>query len=181
MCVCVCVCVCVRVRVRVRAQGLCVLKNEADARSDDAVCVCMAVCCCLRRGHGNHNAAAVGPLGQSLHSAHATTCHSTSHHPLLSSPPLPCPPLPPHPPLQDEFPGVFRFTGSVFPSEDDDVVTSPYNAMLALGQLVEHADCVLPIENQALIDIVNRTEAARDRAAGAWVRGCGGVECVGVP
>ncbi|KAG2450093.1 hypothetical protein HYH02_000197 [Chlamydomonas schloesseri] len=69
--------------------------------------------------------------------------------------------------LADEFPGVFRFTGSVFPSEDDDVVTSPYNALLALGQLVEHADCVLPIENQALIDIVNRTEAARDRAAAA--------------
>ncbi|GIL43207.1 hypothetical protein Vafri_1011 [Volvox africanus] len=68
--------------------------------------------------------------------------------------------------LADEFPGVFRFTGSVFPSEEDDVVTSPYNALLALGQLVEHADCVLPIENQALIDIVNRADAARERAAG---------------
>ncbi|GFR41169.1 hypothetical protein Agub_g1835 [Astrephomene gubernaculifera] len=68
--------------------------------------------------------------------------------------------------LADEFPGVFRFTGSVFPSEDDDVVTSPYNALLALGQLVEHADCCLPVENQALIDIVNRGETARERAAG---------------
>jgi tubulin epsilon len=35
-----------------------------------------------------------------------------------------------------EFPGVFRFTASVFPSEEDDVVTSPYNAVLALHQLV---------------------------------------------
>ncbi|PNH06176.1 Tubulin epsilon chain [Tetrabaena socialis] len=64
----------------------------------------------------------------------------------------------------DEFPGIFRFTGSVFPSEEDDVVTSPYNAMLALAQLVEGADCVLPVENQALIDIVNRGDAARERA-----------------
>jgi tubulin epsilon len=57
---------------------------------------------------------------------------------------------------QDQFPEVFRFTASVFPSEDDDVVTSPYNALLACSKLVEHADCVLPLENQALIDIVNR-------------------------
>lgn len=57
---------------------------------------------------------------------------------------------------QDEHPDVFRFTASVFPSEDDDVITSPYNAMLSAAKLVEHADCVLPIENQALIDICNR-------------------------
>lgn len=60
--------------------------------------------------------------------------------------------------LADEYPDVFRFTCSVFPSEDDDVVTSPYNAMLALTKLVEHADCVLPIENQALMDICDRLE-----------------------
>ncbi|KAG2495742.1 hypothetical protein HYH03_006339 [Edaphochlamys debaryana] len=73
--------------------------------------------------------------------------------------------------LADEFPGVFRFTGSVFPSEEDDVVTSPYNALLALHTLVEAADCVLPIENQALIEIVNRGEKAAgkegDASAGA--------------
>ena len=33
--------------------------------------------------------------------------------------------------LADEFPDVYRFAVSVFPSEDNDVVTSPYNAMLA--------------------------------------------------
>ena len=33
--------------------------------------------------------------------------------------------------LADEFPDVYRFAVSVFLSEDDDVVTSPYNAMLA--------------------------------------------------
>ena len=58
--------------------------------------------------------------------------------------------------LQDEYPDVFRFAASVFPSVDDDVVTSPYNAVLAAAGLVEHADCVLPIENQALIDICSR-------------------------
>lgn len=42
--------------------------------------------------------------------------------------------------LEDEFPAAFRFTASVFPSEDDDVVTSPYNALLSLAQLAEHAD-----------------------------------------
>ena len=59
-------------------------------------------------------------------------------------------------PFQDEYPDVFRFTASVFPSEDDDVITSPYNAMLSLSKLVEFADCVLPIENQALAEIVAR-------------------------
>lgn len=71
--------------------------------------------------------------------------------------------------VQDEFPDVFRFTASVFPSEDDDVITSPYNAMLSLAKLVEHADCVLPIENQALIEIVNRTDAKLAAAPGAAV------------
>ncbi|EKX44435.1 hypothetical protein GUITHDRAFT_139686 [Guillardia theta CCMP2712] len=50
--------------------------------------------------------------------------------------------------LSDYYPEVYRFTASVFPSEDDDVVTSPYNSALALKKLSDHADCVLPIENQ---------------------------------
>lgn len=29
--------------------------------------------------------------------------------------------------LKDEFPEVYRFTTAVFPSSDDDVITSPYN------------------------------------------------------
>jgi tubulin epsilon len=50
--------------------------------------------------------------------------------------------------LEDNFPEVFRFTASVFPSKDnDDVVTSPYNSLLALNELVDHADCVIPIDN----------------------------------
>ncbi|DBA94560.1 hypothetical protein WJX77_008222 [Trebouxia sp. C0004] len=55
--------------------------------------------------------------------------------------------------LEDEFPEAYRFATSVFPSEDDDVITSPYNALLSLAELTEHADAVFPLENQALMDI----------------------------
>jgi len=41
-----------------------------------------------------------------------------------------------------------RFVTAVFPSDDDDVITSPYNSVLAMKQLADHADCVLPVENQ---------------------------------
>ncbi|XP_026175135.1 tubulin epsilon chain isoform X2 [Mastacembelus armatus] len=39
---------------------------------------------------------------------------------------------------------------------EDDVITSPYNSVLAMKELTEHADCVLPVENQSLVDIVNK-------------------------
>jgi tubulin epsilon len=52
--------------------------------------------------------------------------------------------------LDDLYPGVARFTTSVFPSEDDDVVTSPYNSILASRQIIEHADCSFPLDNLAL-------------------------------
>lgn len=55
--------------------------------------------------------------------------------------------------LEDAYPDIYRFVTCVFPSDQDDVVTSPYNSVLSLGQLISHADCVLPIHNQALIDI----------------------------
>ena len=61
--------------------------------------------------------------------------------------------------LADEYPDVYRFSVSVFPSEDDDVVTSPYNAMLSCAALAEHADCVMPVENQALMDIVTSIQS----------------------
>ena len=61
--------------------------------------------------------------------------------------------------LADHYPDVYRFTCSVFPSQDDDVVTSPYNSALALEQLSEHADCVIPLENSSLAEICRRVEA----------------------
>ena len=61
------------------------------------------------------------------------------------------------------YPDIFRFTVSLFPSEDDDVVTSPYNAMLSLNELIEHASCVIPLENQALFDLCNVIDAKTSR------------------
>eukprot|EP00794_Sanderia_malayensis_P011873 gene11873-13105_t len=60
--------------------------------------------------------------------------------------------------LQDEFPDVYRFSTAVYPSVDDDVITSPYNSVLAMNQLTEGSDCVLPIENQALADILKKIQ-----------------------
>lgn len=56
--------------------------------------------------------------------------------------------------LEDYFPDVYRFSTVVFPSEDDDVITSPYNSVLALKELTEHAHCVLPVDNASLSNIV---------------------------
>ncbi|XP_075940446.1 tubulin epsilon chain isoform X2 [Anarhichas minor] len=58
--------------------------------------------------------------------------------------------------LEEEFPEVCRIVSSIYPSAEDDVVTSPYNSVLAMRELTEHADCVLPVENQSLVDIVNK-------------------------
>ncbi|GAQ85193.1 Epsilon tubulin [Klebsormidium nitens] len=76
--------------------------------------------------------------------------------------------------LHDEYPEVFRFTTSIFPSADDDVVTSPYNSLLSVASLSEFADCVLPIENQALQDLVSVVDAASGKKAGSAVTGTRG-------
>lgn len=55
---------------------------------------------------------------------------------------------------------------AVFPSVDDDVVTSPYNAMLAMNQLTQHADCVLPVENEALADICAKIDKGKQQQSG---------------
>ncbi|BBN09110.1 hypothetical protein Mp_4g17230 [Marchantia polymorpha subsp. ruderalis] len=62
--------------------------------------------------------------------------------------------------LNDMYPKVHRFCTSIFPNaEDDDVITSPYNSLLSMAVLAEHADCVLPLENQALLDIIQKKES----------------------
>lgn len=48
----------------------------------------------------------------------------------------------------------------MFPGEDDDVVTAPYNSILALNKLTIHSDCVIPIENQSLYSIYSKLENA---------------------
>jgi tubulin epsilon len=62
--------------------------------------------------------------------------------------------------LEDDYKEVHRFVVAVYPSADDDVITSPYNCVLATKQLTDHADCVIPIDNQSLINIVNSVESA---------------------
>ena len=57
--------------------------------------------------------------------------------------------------LEDLYPDVYRFSTCVFPSEDDDVVTSPYNAILASRKLSDHADCIIPLDNHALQNFAN--------------------------
>mmetsp|Transcript_37929 Transcript_37929/g.38617 ORF Transcript_37929/g.38617 Transcript_37929/m.38617 type:complete len:487 (+) Transcript_37929:134-1594(+) len=52
--------------------------------------------------------------------------------------------------LSDLFPEVSRFSTCVFPSEGDDVITSPYNSVLATREIVEHCHCAIPLDNTAL-------------------------------
>jgi tubulin epsilon len=62
--------------------------------------------------------------------------------------------------LADEYKEIHRFVVACYPSADDDVITSPYNCVLAMKQLTEFADCIMPIDNQSLINIVNKVENA---------------------
>ena len=55
--------------------------------------------------------------------------------------------------LADEYPDIYKFSASVFPSLEDDVITSPYNTTLASEKLIEYADCVFPIDNDSLLKI----------------------------
>uniref|UniRef100_A0A3P9HWC3 Tubulin, epsilon 1 n=1 Tax=Oryzias latipes TaxID=8090 RepID=A0A3P9HWC3_ORYLA len=91
--------------------------------------------------------------------------------------------------LEEEFPGVSRIVTSMFPSAEDDVITSPYNSVLAMRELTEHAHCVLPVENQSLMDIVQKIQmVARGAKPELMVRrnatlssGQGGVQEVDKP
>lgn len=35
-------------------------------------------------------------------------------------------------------------------------MTSPYNSVLALNQLIQHSDCVLPVDNEALMRMATK-------------------------
>jgi len=69
--------------------------------------------------------------------------------------------------LHDTYPELCRFSVAIYPSADDDVITSPYNAVLATQSLTHYADCVVPMENAALLDVARRANDLVDRAAGA--------------
>ena len=63
--------------------------------------------------------------------------------------------------LEDEYPNVFRFCPVVMPSEVDDVVIGPYNSCFALRELIDHADCVIPFDNDALAAMANKSRGAK--------------------
>lgn len=44
------------------------------------------------------------------------------------------------------------------------MVTSPYNSILSLNKLIKFADCVLPIENQALMNICEAVDRAQGKS-----------------
>eukprot|EP00216_Chloropicon_sp_CCMP2111_P003221 CAMPEP_0198242492 /NCGR_PEP_ID=MMETSP1446-20131203/16966_1 /TAXON_ID=1461542 ORGANISM="Unidentified sp, Strain CCMP2111" /NCGR_SAMPLE_ID=MMETSP1446 /ASSEMBLY_ACC=CAM_ASM_001112 /LENGTH=449 /DNA_ID=CAMNT_0043925993 /DNA_START=46 /DNA_END=1395 /DNA_ORIENTATION=+ len=60
--------------------------------------------------------------------------------------------------LREEYPDRIMVSYPVFPSQKvSDVVVEPYNATLAIHQLVENADEVMVIDNEALYQICNKT------------------------
>jgi tubulin beta len=60
--------------------------------------------------------------------------------------------------LRDEYPDQIILTFSVFPSRKvSDIVVEPYNAVLSLNQLINNADQVMVIDNEALFDICFRS------------------------
>ncbi|CDO67220.1 tubulin epsilon chain, putative [Plasmodium reichenowi] len=56
--------------------------------------------------------------------------------------------------LSDTFRQI-KFSNCVFPSVCDDVITSPYNSFFALNKIHEFSNCVLPVSNDALLNILN--------------------------
>ncbi|RZF41511.1 hypothetical protein LSTR_LSTR000225 [Laodelphax striatellus] len=65
--------------------------------------------------------------------------------------------------LEDNFPNVDRLVTCIHPGVYNDVITSPYNIALSLRQLTEHASCVFPVDNKALIDICNKFNKTKER------------------
>jgi len=60
--------------------------------------------------------------------------------------------------IREEFPDRLLSTFSIMPSHKvTDTVVEPYNATLSIHQLIENADAVFCIDNEALFDICKRT------------------------
>lgn len=60
--------------------------------------------------------------------------------------------------IREEYPDRMLSTYSVLPSPKvSETVTEPYNAVLSLNQLVDHADATYCLDNEALYDICEKT------------------------
>ncbi|XP_017752287.1 PREDICTED: tubulin epsilon chain [Eufriesea mexicana] len=57
--------------------------------------------------------------------------------------------------LANNYPTIDRLVSCIYPIVVQDVVTAPYNMLLATRELIEYATCVFPIENESLLDICN--------------------------
>ena len=66
--------------------------------------------------------------------------------------------------IADEYPDTFKFNAVVYP--EDDVVTGSYNSVLAMSKLSEFSDCVLPVDNKALRQILELIESDKKKKAG---------------
>jgi tubulin epsilon len=72
--------------------------------------------------------------------------------------------------LADEFPKITKIATSVYPSEENDVITSPYNTILATRELITNADCVFPLSNSSLFAVHQLESPSKsDKAATATV------------
>ena len=61
--------------------------------------------------------------------------------------------------LGEYYQDIFKFTLNVFPSKDDNIITSPYNSILSLNHLINNVDFVLPVDNEFLIETVNNVKS----------------------
>eukprot|EP00731_Ephydatia_muelleri_P016982 Em0010g80a len=93
--------------------------------------------------------------------------------------------------LRDEYPDVHRFSVVVYPSERmmslllritgqhcgpySMSVTELHISVLAHRELTENADCVLPIENQALSDICGKAVASQSKHTSSSARQCSSI------
>eukprot|EP00298_Acanthocystis_sp_HF-20_P016841 c21603_g1_i4.p1 GENE.c21603_g1_i4~~c21603_g1_i4.p1 ORF type:complete len:170 (+),score=62.71 c21603_g1_i4:482-991(+) len=65
--------------------------------------------------------------------------------------------------VREEYPDKILCTYSVYPSPKvSDVVVEPYNAILSIQQLIENADEVMVLDNEALYDICLRELKNKD-------------------
>ncbi|KAH0950172.1 hypothetical protein HN011_003210 [Eciton burchellii] len=67
--------------------------------------------------------------------------------------------------LKDNYPHVERIVSCVYPANAQDTITAPYNTLLATRELIEHATCVFPVENKALLDICHAQMNKRENTS----------------
>ncbi|XP_014237479.1 tubulin epsilon chain [Trichogramma pretiosum] len=66
--------------------------------------------------------------------------------------------------LNDMYSHVDRFVSCVYPASTQDVITAPYNVLLATRELIEYGTCIFPAENRALQEMCNANMNKRENA-----------------